>query len=556
MESVQNHVLTAMCRKIGTPRALTVFLLLKNGEWDQLVSLECDPKHYFDADSYRKDASVTDFLRKADFLPTSFDRQKAAQDNFILAEKQCGATNLRLAPFLSNILDEDYQEAHYRFISVLRKKVKWLLGPLPSEDELSGKFGPGSTFSDKGDRNLILDKLSSVPTLTTGAVGFLPVWSKTHWGRNISAFERLHDLDCIRGNRFTTVPKDAKKDRGIAVEPSINVFFQLSIGSWLKRRMRFIGHDMERAQDVHRVLAQSASKLGHLSTIDLSNASDTVATNFVKLVVPEQWFQLLSSLRSPHTFFKGKWHRLEKFSSMGNGFTFELETVLFLGISLACLEVSGITARIGENVSCYGDDIIVPTECSPIVISCLKFFGFTPNDRKTFTSGLFRESCGGDFFDGQYVRSYFLKELPDAPEKIISMANGIRRVATENNRYDCLDPCYLHSWFRCLDAIPSHLRLYGPITLGDLVIHEEPRKWKRRTRSSIHYIKVYRPARYRKVSLDRWDGDTVYASATYGISTVNSRRSIDKTSSERLLSDWVIPRDSVLGHKVGWVPFS
>lgn len=211
MHSVQNRVLTAMCREVGTPRALTVEILLRYGEWDQLVSLECDPKHYLNADSYRHDVAVTDFLRKADFLPTTFDRKKAAEENFLLSERQCGATSRRLWPLLNNVYSDEVTEAHYRFLTVLRKKVKWLLGPVPHENDLEGKFGPGSTFSDKGDRNLILDKLSSVPTLTTGACSFLPLWRTTHWARNIISFERPHDLDLVRGNRFTTVPKDAKK---------------------------------------------------------------------------------------------------------------------------------------------------------------------------------------------------------------------------------------------------------------------------------------------------------------------------------------------------------
>lgn len=557
MSSVQDHVLSAMCRQIGTPRALTVFLLHKHAEWDQLVSLECDPAHYFDADSYRNDVAVTDFLRKADFLPTTFDRRAAAVENFWTAEKQCCATALRLFPLHHNMLSEHVSEAHYAFLRILRKKVKWLMGPAPAIDSLIGRFGPGSSYADKGDRNLVPDKLSSVPTLTTGAARFLSPWFETHWGRNIRAFDRLYLFDPVRGNRFTTVPKDAKKDRGIAVEPSINGFYQLGLGRCIRMRLKHLGLDLERAQTVHRQLACEASSKGHLCTVDLSNASDTISHSFVKLVVPEDWFELLAACRSPFTCLNKKWVRLEKFSSMGNGYTFELETVLFLALALSCMEIGKIHYEIGVNVTAYGDDIIAPSEVSRLLIASLKFFGFTPNMKKTFTTGPFRESCGGDFFNGSYVRPFFLKELPDEPQKIISMANGIRRLATQDGRFDRLDPHYIHCWFRCLDAIPSHLRLYGPIELGDLVVHEDRSRWKMKTRNSIHYVRVYRPARFKKIPYERWDADTVYACATYGSESGSQSRSVTYKGDKSLLTpQGVIPRDSVLGYKVGWVPFS
>ena len=167
---------------------------------------------------------------------------------------------------------------------------------------------------------------------------------------------------------------------------------------------------MRHAKLRHMRLARLASA-GRLScaTIDLSNASDTVAYQLVKLVLPPDWFELLISLRAPFTDMDGKRVRLEKFSSMGNGFTFALETLLFWTL---CDTVSNGEAQV---LRVFGDDIIVDTAHAKACVKALEFFGFTPNAKKTFLEGPFRESCGGDYFNGVSVRAVYVKNLPDEP---------------------------------------------------------------------------------------------------------------------------------------------
>jgi len=130
--------------------------------------------------------------------------------------------------------------------------------------------------------------------------------------------------------------------------------------------------------------------------LDLKNASDSVARRLVELLLPKRWFEVLNDLRSPTTLIGNQVVLLEKFSSMGNGFTFELETLVFLAIVLALNPAH----KAGKNVFVYGDDIICPTRSSSDVIAALSFFGMTVNKEKSFTYGMFRESCGRDYFNG------------------------------------------------------------------------------------------------------------------------------------------------------------
>lgn len=539
----------ALCEDLATPVSLGVYLRIKNRCWDDLALMRVDPKHYNEAESYFKDACSVEFLRKYKGLPTSFDRKAAAVDNFWKSEKECYSTNERLHPYIEGFSHPEYVPALGDFLRQVRKNVAALLGPCPS-GLLEGRFGPGATFGDKGRLTTIPDKMSSRPTVTSGALYFSVFdWKSTAWASTCAT--RFIETQVVRGNRFTTVPKDSTKDRGIAVEPSVNLFYQLSFGKVMKKRLKHAGLNLQDGQAIHRQVACEASKEGSFATIDLSNASDTVSTNLVRLVLPHQWFDALSALRSPYTLLDGKWVKLEKFSSMGNGYTFELETAIFAAISMAVMQTLGTTPFPGVNLFVYGDDIIVPNSVAPCVLSALRYLGFTPNGKKTFLNGPFKESCGGDYFNGVDVRPFQLEDTPLEPQHFIAMANGIRAMGRKNPGSHASRSYLLRSWFRVLDALPTHIRrLRGPEGLGDIVIHDEQERWQIRWKHSIRYIRCYRPISFRRIGWQHWHPDVVLATALYGLSDtvsgpIGNRRSLGVT-----------PRDAVTGHGVAWVPFS
>jgi len=517
---------------LATPTSLKVSLLYKYGEWDQLALCKTDPRHYLDAESYWRDATATNIIRKLEELPTTFDRKAKAVETFWECEKSCLRANRRLYPYLApGFSPETEDEDVLSFFKRARKIISDILGPCP--DLKDGRFGPGATFGDRGQFSTVPDKMSSEPTLTHDSWPFLFPWSGTLWSKAVAA--SCKEISFTHGNRFTTVPKDNEKRRGICVEPSINVFFQLSYGRFIKKRLKGVGINLTDGQDIHRRVACEASIRGHLATMDLSNASDTVCKNLVKLLLPSRWFEVLDDLRSKKTLISDKWLLLEKFSSMGNGFTFELETLLFLGLIWALRP----ELTPGKDLFVYGDDIIVPTDISSDVMSMLSFSGFSVNKSKTFVDGPFRESCGGDFFLGEDVRPHFLKESPNEPQQLISLANGLRRLS---RRSESRSRHVNRAWFGILDALPNTIRsLRGPEGLGDLCLHDNEERWQFRWRSGIRYIKVYRPASHRKVSWQNFKPDVILASAVYGLPWGNGG---------------VIPRDSVLGYKLGWVPYS
>jgi len=313
-------------------------------------------------------------------------------------------------------------------LAVLRRARKYvfqMIGMPP--DDLDGRFGPGTAVGLRSGHTTIPDKLSASPTLTHNAWWHLFHWSWNGWARAVCSVGVKPVF--VRGNEYFTVPKDSSSLRACGKEALINGYYQLACGTALRRNYkRRYGVDLDYLQQHHREMACRGSRDDSIVTIDMTSASDTVCINLVKLMLPNDWYELLSSLRSPFTLVEGKWIRLEKFSSMGNGFTFELMTIILHALCLAAcdgLDVGGRDLCARQDVSVFGDDIIVPREKAQDVLSLLRFVGFTPNLKKTFLQGHFRESCGGDFFDGADVRPFLLEELPTEPAHFIALANGI-----------------------------------------------------------------------------------------------------------------------------------
>jgi len=525
-------VVLELLQDLDTPRALTVSLLIRAGEWVQLSNLEVDPAQYFDHISYAKDAIATEILRKCKDLPGISAREKrtAAVGKWFDAEKLCALTNVRFANYLNGYYP-DVDSRVVDFLHNVKKRIARVLGRLPN-DLGHCKHGKGATYLDVGTSCTVPHKMQSRPTITADARSLLPLIEQSAWIRAVTRRD-LSDPLTVRGNRFTTVPKTVKIDRAIAVEPSINIYLQLGVGQEIRKRLRDRASiDLDNGQELHRRLAALGSVNDTLATLDLSSASDTLARNVVEYLLPVDWFELLNSLRSVVTVLDKRTYRLEKFSSMGNGFTFELETLIFWAIS----------QELDPNpVSVYGDDIIVTAESYADVTAALRFFGFIPNPKKCYPSGSFRESCGGDFFDGFNVRPFYLKELPHDSASWMSFANGLwwlnRRIFDDSGR---LDHRIRRSYIRCLGYLPSDIRrLKGPPELGDLCLAEgDSSRWRIRVKDWIRYVEVYLPIT-RGTPLRRFDPDVQLASALYGVP-----------------SQGAVTRNSVQGYKKRWIAFS
>lgn len=528
---------------LSCPRSVSVAILIRSGCWVEIAKLSTVPSHYSDSESYWAARAATDFLRKYVDLPTGIDREAAAIAKWWDGEFECKRTNLRLDSYFDPAWGSNDTRIN-GFFDRVRKEVKTLIGTQPPK-VLFPHFGPGATMSDRSQCTTVPDKMSSVLTFTSNSRSHLVDWNTTKWSEAHAELGLVNRE--IRGNAFFTVPKDGTTDRACGKEPSLNSAYQRPVGVAMKKRMLFSGIDIEGGQQFHRRVACAGSYTGDVATIDLTNASDTVCRALVRLILPPKWYELLNSLRSPTTTMPcGKVVVLEKFSSMGNGFTFELETVIFCAIARAVCKDSDEWSQI----TVYGDDIIAPTARYEDIIAALEFCGFTPNKGKTYGTGSFRESCGGDYFSGEAVRPYYMKEFSHEPQDYIALANGLRRMALTSTHAADRWRRVRRAWFSCLDNLPSHVRsCRGPEGLGDAVIHDEEERWSTRTRDSIRYIRGYTPIAGREV---RWEGfafSVQFAAALYF-----AGKGIDKPT--RLLNGNLTPRDPITGYKVSWIAYS
>lgn len=441
-------------KTIDTPRSLTVWLLYKSGQHADLVQLSIDPLHYNNPDSFRRDYAATKFLSKTIGLKTGIDLKQVAIDAALKAEAHCQATNEKLRR-LRDLRDVNPSLNAKLFRA--QQIVADILGPLPKSFEDVG-WSKGRTTSSSGDELAGIYKYTSRPDVTWSArrhaLSMLrdsPLWGASVLNADGPVSVLSRGLEHVEGNTMITVPKSAKTDRVICYEPHMNIRLQLAVGSYIRRRLFKRGINLN-DQSVNRIRALRASRDSSLATIDLSMASDTVSTELVRDLVPVDWYNVLDDLRSKYTLWPDKVLRKnEKFSSMGNGFTFELESLIFYALA----------SVVSQNVSVFGDDVIMPTQSYEEVRNLFVDCGFLLNEKKSFATSYFRESCGMDAFGGVVCTPVYLRVLPKTREDVVKLHNQVRRWCAE-------DACPQLAFERILDKWRRiHACPYGPEGYGD-----------------------------------------------------------------------------------------
>lgn len=461
---LEQQLVLTICEDVNSPRSLAVSLLVRNREFSQLASLEWHAHHYDERslDKARYDYLVTSLLSKNSRLPLGIDRKAVAIEKFREAERMCAETNERLSSFSRGTgtmpVDRDVADV----ISHARLYIRKILGKLTrnklSFAENNMRFGPGATtsISRRVSQGLKYSKrqLDATPRVADFFVHCLPA----HWREYCAP-----DLALRQTSKLTTVPKNAKTDRCICIEPDVNVYVQLGIGALIRDRLLRYGLDLS-TQKNNQDAARRAWSEG-LCTLDLRSASDTVSREVVWALLDPEWVELLLFARVDRTLYEGEVIELEKWSSMGNGYTFELETLLFYGILLGACEVEG--SGHGE-VLAYGDDLIMPAAHRDLVTRTLNFLGFSVNTEKSFGEGLFYESCGADFFCGRDIRPIFLRSEDATYEETAYQYANL--ASHYSNRVFCgwgRDSLMRSFWNHCYRSVAARRRFHIPNGYGD-----------------------------------------------------------------------------------------
>ena len=288
--------------------------------------------------------------------------------------------------------------------------------------------------------------------------------------KEIFAAYPLHHKDCLMkmGSRGSSVYKNKKKRRFIEIQCLINVVGQKlgghSVRACLKANAKV---DLDDGQQYHRWLISQST----LSTLDESNASDSIVlSTALEFVGPKsplgrligltraQFIRLKTSSPTPNGRLHESvnWHPIEKLSSMGNGFTFEILSLV----------LASICRQFDKKSSVYGDDIICDTDKASQIVSAIRTVGFVVNTKKSFIGKPLRESCGAFYLDGfGYITCFDIKWCSNLID-VVKVCNKLRRILNGNEGWkhplrDLIEEAYAD--ILCLTPVIFR----GPVRIGN-----------------------------------------------------------------------------------------
>jgi hypothetical protein len=361
----------------------------------------------------------------------------------------------------------------------------------PNSEPLLGSFeeviscggvGPGASVSARG--NDLYTKIFDGPLSYTEENLLIP-WEFTvsqddRWFQAlVCSYQAGHIPRAVEGSKLSFVRKNDKTARTICTEPTINMWLQLGIGHLITKRLKsYFGIDLSRQQEVNKAMAFEASVGADYCTIDLESASDSISMPLLEAILPPQVFAWLRSTRSPTTRLPdGDLVSLNMVSTNGNGFTFPLQTAIFAACLKSVYETLDepfnktkvrrpvkVTPILWDYIptrkrelpgetelgtfAVFGDDIVCSKRSYALVVKLLHMCGFKVNAQKSFSQGLFYESCGGDYWNGCYVRPFYVKSL-DTRQDLYKAINGLNRWSAIHGISLVNTVQLILSWLKC-----------------------------------------------------------------------------------------------------------
>jgi len=377
------------------------------------------------------------YLLKKVLLPCSPEREKAAIQKYLDVEME-----LRDRELLGEWTEGDYLEFSRMATLVFGNELSSVDRDIYAGDVFP-KHGPGHV-SDRLEGN----HKWSLPTWTERLDTLFPyvdfgIPNHRYWNERIPQFLAQEEEPPVK---VTLVPKTLKTPRVIAQEPTHMQYMQQGLLEILVDNLEagdsdrsFVGFSN---QGVNRDLARKGSLTGAYATIDLSDASDRVLNSLVQQGLCRRFPWLGAALRVTRSeraiLPDGRIVVLRKFASMGSATCFPVEalvfaTIAFLGIQRGlgrALTLADVN-RFRGSVRVYGDDIVIPSEHVYAVTQELRRFALVVNTDKSFWTGSFRESCGGDYYNGEWVTP--IRVTTVAPERRLNAAETASWFALSNS---------------------------------------------------------------------------------------------------------------------------
>jgi len=401
-------------------------------------------------------------LVKSDSLPTGIQTDEEAMKLFreieviLLQRANSPAPNL---PWMLTFTSEvnrllDDEDGDYFLNS---KSLEIILS--------KGGLGPGSSAGLSSP--VKSDKLRYPTSYSPSLRDFIGSIKGPAWLAENLHSKQVDHVDVI------SVPKTAFIDRTVSAVPVANMYLQMGLGELLREKLARDGIDV-RDQTRNQNLAKRALSL-KLATIDLSSASSWFSEKNLVGILPEDLLHLLDLIR-PKTWrdecdvgASAPIRELMNWLPMGCGYTFNLMTLYFWAL-VRCTVPRGSL----RFCSVYGDDIIVPQAYAELLVDRLEALGFKVNKAKSYLNGNFFESCGHEYFSGQYVTPFYCRRGKTGSasgtvvpvEYRVQLANRLRLWAKIPDG-GC-DSKVFPLWKALVKRVPPRSKPCVPALLGDV----------------------------------------------------------------------------------------
>lgn len=416
---------------------------------------------------YLSDMGVDGAARVA--LASSFYKKLCPSGNSKLAE----ANALEKFTGINSSLPEEpfdfgaISEVESLFWDFFTDNLNTVVGPSESLQNLDLDYlrehmmvGPGA--AQKADSTYMVSKLfESTMSYTNdyliqlyrGALVETGFWADAEMHR----FQKF-GFTKVPGGKLFFAPKNAEISRTCCTEANVNMLVQKAIGTFLEYRLEaHFGIRLKEQPDNNRKLARIGSIDGSFGTIDLASASDSIGLQLMLRALRSSKLKtwMLASRSETAVLPDGSETVLRMISTMGNGFTFPLQTVIFACAVRSVYQLMGFPCRCPKSeFGVFGDDIIVRRETYDFVCAMLVKLGFSVNVGKSFNTGPFRESCGHDYYNGVNIRGVYVRSL-EIPQYVYSLINRLTRWSAFHNIRLYRTIALLQTWVRDIRVPPS-----------------------------------------------------------------------------------------------------
>lgn len=446
---------------------------------DEFVVSDDDPQDVF-AKQYLKEEILSKYISEST-APAEV-RWAAAVKKLISSEASCKKLNEE---------GFDLDGLPHGTFDAIMQRARCIIGeavglkPNPASLFQTMSFGSGATVCRKRTKGDPYFKYNTRDPISVtqecyryarATITATPLWAAA------GGVENLYET---RGNVIFSVLKKVDEDRLAAKEAAANAALQNPVGKFFRRALKRLGVDLT-DQDFNKLLAKIGSRDGSLSTLDLKSASDSISQRLVFELFPIDWVTFLDELRSTEGFLpsgprsgskSGEWFTWEKHSTMGNGYTFELESLIFYALVKAARDWTRQNVAVPAKrhvVNIYGDDIICPSYSSSLTVKILNICGFTTNEKKSFVAGPFRESCGGHYYNGYDVSPFYIRSPVNSVSRMIWLLNTLKRYLKVNEN---ADPRFENLWLELKRKYVPRILWGGKNSKSVCALHtyDEPR---------------------------------------------------------------------------------